>query len=313
MQDPPLLDPRGLYTMTDAPSGESSVMLCCFDGFLDAGNAGGLVAEHLLGNLPSRKLVDFDVDQLIDYRSRRPVMTFESDRFTEVVMPTLQVHEMTDSHETPFLLLAGPEPDTQWSRFTAAVGQIMTETGAHTAVTVHGIPWNAPHTRPLGMSAHASNRELITGRPQYMGTFQVPGHISALLELSLPELGFSTAGFSVHVPNYLAASAFPTASVELLRAVSDLAGLEFPLEELADAGAKTLTAVDQEVGENPEHQVAIARLERAYDAITSGNALTGSDFSTPRVPADEMPSGDELAEAFEQLLRDGDTGPEGKA
>ena len=39
---------------------------------VDAGQAGRLAAEHLLATLPHRVLVRFDVDQLYDYRARRP-------------------------------------------------------------------------------------------------------------------------------------------------------------------------------------------------------------------------------------------------
>ena len=45
-------------------------------GFVDAGQAGHLAVAHLLANLERRVVATFDIDQLLDYRSGRPMMTF---------------------------------------------------------------------------------------------------------------------------------------------------------------------------------------------------------------------------------------------
>ena len=300
-------DPRGLYELVGDPAAPGSLLLHCLDGFLDAGNAGSLAINHLMSTRPHREIARFDVDQLVDYRSRRPIMTFESDHFTDADMPQLVVHELEDSDGSPFLLLSGPEPDTQWDRFAAAVAELMGDMQSRIAVSMHGIPWSTPHTRPLSMSAHASDRALISGRPQWLSSFRVPGHVSALLELRLPESGIPAAGFSVHVPNYLSATDFPGAAVVLIDAVAPMGDLALPTLELAESAAATLEAVDAEVRANPEHVAAVSALERAYDAASSGNALPGNVFPVPTVPDDEMPSGDELAKAFEQYLRDSDS------
>ena len=87
-----MLDPRDLYTLHDTGStgprddseGEASrgpVLLHTLTGFVDAGQAGRLAAEHLLETFEHRPLATFDVDTLLDYRSRRPPMVFESDHW----------------------------------------------------------------------------------------------------------------------------------------------------------------------------------------------------------------------------------------
>ena len=63
----------------------------------------------------------FDVDELIDYRSRRPTMTFKSDHFSDYDAPELNLYAVKDRTGTPFLLLAGMEPDLRWEKFTTAV------------------------------------------------------------------------------------------------------------------------------------------------------------------------------------------------
>ncbi|HEY1117290.1 MAG TPA: PAC2 family protein, partial [Acidimicrobiales bacterium] len=50
---------------------EGLTMVVVLDGFLDAGNAAGRAAQHLLDLADSRVVATFDVDQLHDYRARR--------------------------------------------------------------------------------------------------------------------------------------------------------------------------------------------------------------------------------------------------
>ena len=90
-------------------------------GFADAGNAVTLAARHLRDSLESELVATFRADELIDYRSRRPVMDFSGQAFTGIEMPSLTVHAIRDNAGQPFLLLSGAEPDLRWEQFTAAV------------------------------------------------------------------------------------------------------------------------------------------------------------------------------------------------
>ena len=85
-----MLPPDELYALSgDLPDpAERPVLLHALQGFVDAGSAAALATAHLLAELDSRPVATFDVDQLIDYRSRRPRMSFRQDRFTAVDSPS---------------------------------------------------------------------------------------------------------------------------------------------------------------------------------------------------------------------------------
>ena len=68
----------------------------------------GWRATHLLAALGSTVVARFDVDQLHDYRARRPPMLFVEDHWESYEDPELAVHLLHDEAGTPFLLLAGP-------------------------------------------------------------------------------------------------------------------------------------------------------------------------------------------------------------
>lgn len=298
-----MIEPRDLYELVGAPPEAGAPVVVALEGFMDAGGAARLAAEHMLATLPAREVARFDADLLLDYRSRRPMMTYDRDRFTDVAGHDLVIHELIDDAGKPLLLLTGPEPDHFWDRFTQAVQQVLERFGSDLLITVHGIPWGAPHTRPLGMTAHASDRTLIAGRPSWIGQIQVPGNMGGLLELRLPESGIRTAGFSVHVPHYLGGGEFPPGAVSLVDAVAGVAGLSLALPDLRSAADESLREIEHLVAQSEENREAISQLEAAYDAATSGNALSGPQLPTPTLRDDEIPDGDALAQEFEAFLR----------
>ena len=113
-----MLDPAELFEL-EADTGEGviaarPVLLHNLAGFVDAGSAGRLVGEHLLAALEHKVIARFDVDQLLDYRSRRPAMIFEEDHWAGYDTPILELHAVWDNAGMPFLLLTGIEPDLYW-------------------------------------------------------------------------------------------------------------------------------------------------------------------------------------------------------
>jgi predicted ATP-grasp superfamily ATP-dependent carboligase len=292
-------DPGDLYEVSpDAPGLSGGVMLHYLDGFIDAGAAGRLLTTHLLTTLDHERVATFDVDRLIDYRSRRPVMTFEKDHWSSCAAPELAVHLLHDADGTPFLLLTGPEPDHEWERFVAAVDALATRLGADLAVGFHGIPMGVPHTRPLGITAHGNRPDLTAGYRQVVDVLQVPGSAPALLEFRLGERGRGTAGYTVHVPHYLSQAAYPAAAVTLLASVTRATGLSVPDEALREAARRTDEEIARQVEGSEEITEVVQALERQYDAFADAAQREG----LLAAEGEEMPTGDELAAQFEQFL-----------
>ena len=159
-------------------------------------------------------------------------MIFSQDHWETYEAPELAMQLLKDTAGSQFLLLTGPEPDHEWESFTQAVRDVATRMGVRLAVGFHGIPMGAPHTRPLGVTAHATNPGLTTGYPPLVDRLQVPGSVAALLEMRLGEEDRAAVGFAVHVPHYLAQAAYPTAAITLLDSVSRATGLQLPDEAL---------------------------------------------------------------------------------
>jgi proteasome assembly chaperone (PAC2) family protein len=294
-----VLDPAGLYEVApDAPQLDEPVLLVALDGFVDAGNAARLAMEALVEGREPRLVARFDVDQLVDYRSRRPPLRFETDRWAAYSRPELDVVALTDTGETEYLLLAGPEPDMQWERFCAAVEQIVRRFGVRLVINLTAIPMAVPHTRPIGVTVHGTRPELTEGHEAWFATAHVPGSAVGLMEFRLGEAGLDAMGFAVHVPHYLARAEYPQAARVLLDHVGLAAGLYLPTESVTKAAERTEAEIAEQVAGSEEVRQVVEALEQQYDMVSSGRAER-----TSMGLSGELPSADELAAEVERFLR----------
>ncbi|OXM64322.1 MULTISPECIES: proteasome assembly chaperone family protein [Amycolatopsis] len=298
-----VFDPTDLYEVdSELPELSGAVLLHQLDGFMDAGQAGALVSEHLKANWDSRVVARFDVDRLIDYRARRPVMTFDTDRWESYDTPELAVRLFHDEVGTPFLLLSGPEPDAMWERYAAAVRTLVERWDVRMTVSFHGIPMGAPHTRPLGVTAHATRRELIGDYEPVLNRLEVPGSALNLTEFRLGEAGHDAVGFAAHVPHYLAQSRYPAAALTVLGSITRLAGLSLPDEALRAASRRTDAEIARQVAESDEVADVVHALERQYDLFVE--AMDGK--KTLLADESAMPTAEELGAEFERFLAEQD-------
>lgn len=296
--------PEDLYeVVTDDIDSDAPVLVHALGGFLDAGAARQLAVAHLLATHDHRTIAEFDIDALYDYRARRPRMVFDTDHYVSLDLPELLLSELTDRSGQAFLLLHGPEPDFGWKAFTAAVVQLVERYGVRRSIGLNAIPWPAPHTRPVGVTAHASDPSLVQGRPTFVGAIEVPGHLAGALEIAIGEAGHEAMGFAVHIPHYLSQVEYPRAAVALLREVAQAGALDLDWSTLEIAADIADRDIDSQVSGNPENLEAVHALEAQYDAV-----LRGAASALPLAPDEPLPSADEIGAAVEDFLRELDEG-----
>ncbi len=197
--------PEELYEIEQAvldnalPDVSGAALLVHLEGFMDAGSAGHLLTEHLLAALGNQLVARFDTDRLLDYRSRRPLMTFDKTRWESYDDPRLEVRLLRDPAGKSLLLLTGPEPDHEWELFVTAARSLADRLNAGTMITYFGVPMGIPHTRPLGVMTHATRPGLVTSRVPSPGRLQVPASAAALMEFRFGEAGRDAVGLVVQV------------------------------------------------------------------------------------------------------------------
>jgi hypothetical protein len=144
---------------------------------------------------------------------------------------------------------------------------------------------------------YATDPELVTGYRSWIDRVEVPASFTGLVEFRLGQQDRKAMGFAVHVPHYLAQSAFPESAVALSRAVTQVTGLVVPTEPLEKASASTMSDIAEEVAGSTEVQELVGSLEQQYDAMTAEGI-------------DQVPSADEIAAEFERFIAELDKNTE---
>lgn len=300
-----------LYQTGPAEGAKAPILITHFDGALDAGSAGSLAVVQLLRSLPSQRVATFNTDMLLDYRSHRPVMEVENWVTTAVSQPEIALDLVHDDAGVPILILHGPEPDSRWKAFNAAVRDLAAAAGVEVVFSFHGLPAAVPHSRPTTVHLQSTDADLVPDQPMMGGKARFPAPLSSYIQYQLHADGLVGVTLLAAVPYYMSDSNFPRASSALLRKLSDMADLSLPIGDLERGADEDATQVQKIVEVNPELQRTVQALEQHYDSISQAAAegaelglAHGSEDGAPArtgpVPMVDLPSWDSLSETSKE-------------
>ncbi|KAA0979717.1 proteasome assembly chaperone family protein [Paeniglutamicibacter gangotriensis] len=297
-----MIDPQSLIRFEnfdiDAIELQGLDLLIGLRGHADAGHALAQVRTELLDSLNPRLIASFDADQLINYRERRPQISFLGDHFAAYQGPSIELYLLTDGLDRDFLFLSGPEPDLAWDRFTRAVIALINAFNVQLTVSFDAVPMPVPHTRPLGITAHGNRKDLIEGISTWSPTAEIPASLTALLEVRLIESGRDAVGYSIHVPHYLSEAEYPQVAVGILEHIGAAMELGLPTDRLREAGRDIESQIAEQVAATPDVARMVENFEKRFDKhvpeIERRSLLVTVDA--------ELPDGDELALAAEEFL-----------
>jgi proteasome assembly chaperone (PAC2) family protein len=285
--------PDALAIIHSWPVVERPVLVLCLEGWVDAGLGASGAANHLLATMPHETMATFAADELIDFRARRPVLRIVNGVDTELRWSDIELHVATNRTGRSLLILAGPEPDMKWHRFTAEIVGLASRIGVEMVIGLGAFPSPVPHTRPVRLVATSPDGELA-GRVGFLpASIEVPAGIQSALEVAFGEAGIPAVGLWARVPHYVAAMPYPAASVALLEGLARLAEIEIDSSKLQTAATLTGQQIAQLIAGSEEHRTLVQQLEIQHD----------SELSNEPIRFGDLPSGDELAAELERYLR----------
>lgn len=269
-------------------------------GFIDAGHVQQIIGRHLMGNLEHQSIGSFAMDELFDYRARRPSVVFDRDRFKDYEAPEMSIVRLIDKQGRYLLLVDGPEPDFQWERFSAAIVQLCHALGVQSVSTIHGIPMGVPHTRPLGMTFYGEGTQPIREDEPLFGSVTMPASAQTVMHMRLSQANIPAIGIAVHIPHYLLEVDYAAGALAGLQALLRATDLDIPVDELRTLQGLHKKNVAEYLTDNREVTDLVEKLESHYDtyaALHRARALQQGAVS--------LPSADEIGDELEQFLREG--------
>ena len=265
----------------------SPVIIAAFEGWNDAGEAASGVINHLSLAWQAAPAGAIDPEDYYDFQVTRPVTEVAEGRTERLVWPTTRLllarQELADRD---VLLVQGIEPNMRWRAFCAELVTAFSEVRAEMVVLLGALLADSPHTRPVPVTAAASDPALAADLRAEPVDYKGPTGILGVLQHACADAGLRAVSLWASVPHYVAQPPCPKATLALLRGVEDVLDASLPLADLPAEARAWERGVDELAEQDSEVAEYVRTLEEAKDATDLPEA-----------------SGDAIAAEFERYLR----------
>src|SRR4029450_7433479 len=198
-----------LFDLTDPPQLRDPFLVVHLHGWTDAGMAGQTAAGFLRSRGEGTPRAPFATDELIDFRSRRPVVRLDGGTIEEVTWSPIELLRATPGGDRDALLLLGPEPAFRWQGFCGEVVEACRRLQVTEVFGLGAFPAPALHTDPVAVVGTSADPELAARRERVPLVVDLQAGIQTVLEERLRRAGLPATGLWARVPPYLGGGGHP--------------------------------------------------------------------------------------------------------
>ena len=273
-------------------------LVCAFKGWNDAGEAATSALTFMGAGLDAARFAVIDPEEFVDFQATRPTVRLVEGQQRAIDWPDIEVFEArVPRAPRDLVILAGPEPAYRWRTFCDTVIELAEALGVQMVVTLGALLADVPHSRPVNVTAFATDDALVERLKLEPPTYEGPTGIVGVLHDACASAGMPSASLWAAVPHYVAVVPNPKGALALLRKLETLVGVNIDASELETAAVDYERQVSRAVEMDPDVQAFVEKLERTADE-EEGNP-----------DPSELPSGDLLAREFQRFLRQRGSGP----
>lgn len=266
------------------PSGAIAVM--AFAGWNDAGEAATGVINHLIESFNAQLIDSINPDDYYDYQIARPRIRIEGDeRVIDWSSTKFFLAPATNDRPT-FVFVQGIEPNLKWQNFCLEVMEKLHALNVTSVISLGALLADAPHTRPIAVTAVANDKALATSLGLEKSTYEGPTGIIGVLHNYLGLSNIPTISLWAALPHYVSSPPSPKGSLALITRIEDLTNIDLPSGDLPEEARAWQVGVDEMAQEDDEIAEYITRLEENVDATDLPEA-----------------SGEAIAREFERYLK----------
>ncbi len=265
----------------------SPVIIAAFEGWNDAGEAASGVISHLSLAWQAAPVGAIDPEDYYDFQVTRPVTEVAEGRTERLIWPTTRLlAAKQDTTERDLVLVHGIEPNMRWRGFCSELVTAFSSLQIELVVLLGALLADSPHTRPVPVTAAASDPALAADLRAEPVDYKGPTGIVGVLQHACADAGIPAVSLWASVPHYVAQPPCPKATLALIRGVEDVLDVSLPLADLPQEARAWEHGVDELAEQDTEVAEYVRTLEEAKDATDLPEA-----------------SGDAIAREFERYLR----------
>ena len=157
-------------------------LVCAFKGWNDAGESASSALTFLGAGLGAERFAVIDPEEFVDFQSTRPTVRLVRRRAPR---------DRVAGHRGPrgrvpraprdLVILSGPEPAYRWRTFCATVIELAEALGVQMVVTLGALLADVPHSRPVNVTAFATDDALVERLQLDPPTYEGPTGIVGVL------------------------------------------------------------------------------------------------------------------------------------
>src|SRR5919197_3599882 len=274
----------------DVPELRSPTLVCAFAGWNDAASAATAALEAVAASLDPEVVARIDPEEFYDFQVNRPTIRLVEGQTREIDWPSNTLLSVkVPTAERDLVLLSGVEPNVRWRTFADSIVGAAQRLGVEMIVSLGALMADVAHTRPVPITGLASDPELVEQLGMSRSSYEGPTGIVGVVHDACRRAGMTSASLWAAVPHYVAAVPNPKAALAPPRRLEGLTGIAVEASELEEATERLEEQIDRAVAANPEIEELVRNLEAAQEG----------EFE----PSSEVPSADDIAQEFQQFLR----------
>ena len=271
----------------DLPVLRKPVLIAAFEGWNDAAESASGAVTHLREVWDAEVLLELDPEEYYDYQVNRPHIYTSDSGERGLIWPATKVFVARGSHsDRDFVLIQGIEPNMKWPQFTREVLGLAAELDVELVITMGALLSDNPHSRPVPISATASDKELLGELQLDVSHYEGPTGIVGVLSQACAQFGIPCVSLWASIPHYVGQSPCPKATLALIERLEDILDIAIPLRELPEESRAWEIGVNELADDDEEIADYVSQLEEARDTAELPEA-----------------SGDAIAREFEKYLR----------
>jgi proteasome assembly chaperone (PAC2) family protein len=280
--------------------------LIAFGGWIDGSWAATNALRYLVDQLSAPRVAELDPETFYNFTDTRPrvVVRGAGERSLRWRQPRWHAARLDAEAEHDLVLFIAPEPNLRWRTFTRVLLDVMQQLGVEALLTMGAVlaPTHHRASVPLrGWATADAWRMALRRRGIKRNSYEGPTGIATILAVTARERGLAALSVTASTPNYLGNSANPRTSLELLRAVGDVYGLELPLVDLERGVRSYNEQVDQLLANQPELRAEIEKLAQAVEEEPDPPAA--EPRPSQGAGGGELPGGAEVVRELEDFLK----------
>lgn len=241
-------------------------MIVAFTGWNDAGECASHLISHLLQQWESEVVAEFDPEDFYDFQVNRPAIKLDEAGSREIVWPTTKAfsaHPETVAESV--LLVLGAEPSMRWKSFASQLLDLADDYETDLILLVGGLLADVPHSRPIAVSATASDHKIAKQLGVESSSYEGVTGILGVIGDQARGRDISVLSFWAAVPHYVSTTPSPKATLALLESMEEHLDITLPHGDLEERATLWESTVDRMAAEDSEVGEYVKELERSKD------------------------------------------------